>query len=157
MVVNKPNDVAKRVFLAGPIQGAPAWHEEIINELGGLNVIINSPKRAVKEDFNYDLQVEWETYHLSTDDIIVFYLAAEETKIEGRSYAQTSRFELGENLSRIKYTNSNQRVLIFGDKGFVGLSYLKLKAESENYNSFTSYFSDKEEFFTTLKKLIKED
>jgi calcineurin-like phosphoesterase family protein len=102
------------VFLAGPIQGSKNWQEEFIKEIeeefkefkSNKNIVICSPRRDKdmdKSKFVYQEQVDWETLYLEKSSkygIIVFWLAKEFEKIEGRSYAQTSRFELGEWLSK---------------------------------------------------------
>ena len=151
MVIIKPNIKPKTVFLAGPIMGAPDWHEELINKLKNENVIIASPKRNKSKDFNYDEQVEWETTNLENADIIIFYLAKEKDNVPGRSYAQTSRLELGENLARIKYCKTKQKIIVYGEEGFHGLNYIKLKIEC--YKNFATYYNDKDLF---LNELIKE-
>ena len=156
MVISNPNIKIKKVFLAGPIQGAPDWHEKMMEELKDENIIIASPKRAKDKNFNYDEQVDWETNNLESADIIIFYLAKEKEVIPGRSYAQTSRFELGENLARIHYCKTNQKVIVYGEEGFFGLSYLKLKIESDKYHDFASYYSNREEFLKALKDEIKK-
>ena len=65
------NDIT--IFLAGPIQGATEWHDEVINKIiielknfrTNKNIIICSPKRTkIDNNFNYDEQVDWESYYL---------------------------------------------------------------------------------------------
>lgn len=154
MIIIKPDLQVKEIFLAGPIQGAPDWQNEVAKRLYDKNVILYSPKRHDDQNFDYNEQVDWETEHLTNADIIVFYLAKEKDAIPGRSYAQTSRFELGENLARIKYTNAKQKVVIFCDKAFHGKTYIKEKAISELYKDFTFFFDNKDAFYAKLNQLI---
>lgn len=153
MIILKPDLNAKTLFLAGPIQGAPDWHKEVEKELFDKNVILFSPKREDDMNFDYNEQVDWETAHLITSDILVFYLAKEKTPIPGRSYAQTTRFEIAENLARILYTGVNQKVIIFCDPKFHGGTYIKEKVETY-YKDFASFYNNKEDFYKQLKALL---
>ena len=59
------------IFLAGPIQDAPEWHQIIIksltDKLGDKNVVIASPKILGEKpsDWTYQKQVDWETEYLN--------------------------------------------------------------------------------------------
>lgn len=121
------------VFLAGPIQGAPDWHEELKEKLKiGLdgqvltkNIIIANPKRENlnDENFKYDEQVDWEKKYLeraSDNGIVVFWFAMMETDDSSRSYAQTSRFELGEIFER-----APENFVIGIEPGFNGERYIR--------------------------------
>lgn len=102
------------VFLMGPIQGAPEiWHEEVAGLCKDPDIVFLCPKRKnnpkgsedKKEIFSdqmYKMQVEWETRGLRLCDYILCWIPAPAKDIEGRSYAQTTRFELGENIARGK-------------------------------------------------------
>lgn len=90
------------IFLAGPIQGAPDWQAEaasVIHDIDPL-IVVASPRRDYPEGtFVYENQVDWETHFLRTAGklgVVAFWLADQATDTPGRSYAQTSRFELGE-------------------------------------------------------------
>jgi len=126
------------VFLAGPIQGAPEWQEEFIEKIQkefkdiklNKNIIITSPRRLEKdESFNYDDQVNWESYYLnkaSKQGVIVFWMPKEKEKVDGRSYAQTTRFEIGEwwaNGQNIK----DFEIVVGAEKEFDGLKYITKK------------------------------
>ena len=81
-----------KVFLAGPIQGAPKWQFEL-PEIE--NVVWISPRRddgAVLNDETHRQQMEWETQALRTANIILFWIPEEIEHVEGRGYAQTTRF-----------------------------------------------------------------
>ncbi len=85
------HDDKKLVFLAGPIMGAENWQQRAIADLADLDIYIANPRREKSDNFNYDRQVEWETFYLSRADVVMFWLPLEAQHVEGRSYAQTSR------------------------------------------------------------------
>jgi len=134
------------VFLAGPIQGAPEWQEEFIgkiqNELKDIklnkNIIICSPRRLEKsKNFNYDEQVEWESYYLnkaSKQGMIIFWLPKEKEKIEGRTYAQTTRFEIGEWWAKGQNIK-DFKIVVGAQKKFDGQTYI-IKKFSDTYPKF---------------------
>lgn len=154
-----PTDIV--IFLAGPIQGSYEWHEEFIKKISerlktDKNVIICSPKRIKKDDnFNYDEQVNWESYYLhksSKQGIIVFWLAKEIEKIEGRSYAQTTRFELAEWWTKGQYIN-NFKIVVGADKEFNGLKYINKKFK-DNYPLFNMNYSIDKTIDEIIKKVV---
>lgn len=126
------------IFLAGPIQGAPDWHNEFIQKLKdelknvslNKNIIICSPKRGeIDHNFKYNEQVDWESYYLnkaSKHGVVVFWLSNEQNKIEDRSYAQTTRFEIGEWWSKGRSIN-NFKIVVGAEEGFKGLKYISKK------------------------------
>lgn len=93
------------LFLAGPIQGSPDWQtptaEEIMHHLPEAHLA--SPRRMAEshDEFDYEEQVLWELRHLQRAralGVISFWFAAQDHSLpyeEGRSYAQTSRVEIG--------------------------------------------------------------
>jgi len=93
------------IFLGGPIQNARPWQEEAIEIIQLLDpgIHIASPRRRGVErgeftDSMYYEQVDWETEHLmraGQHGVVMFWLECEETHSCGRSFAQTTRFELG--------------------------------------------------------------
>ena len=85
-----------KVFLAGPIQGAPSWQHSIDSI---ENVIFYSPRRESYNNFNYSEQVLWERDYMNYSDVILIWIPEEEEQVEGRSYAQTTRTEFGEYLA----------------------------------------------------------
>ena len=113
------------IFLAGPIQGAPAWHERAIAyiQYHAPQVTIASPKAPDDSwKFDYCLQVDWETHHLSTAaqaGVILFWLAKEHTHQCDRAYAQTTRAELFE------WKNRKGRMVIGIEDGFTGARYIR--------------------------------
>ncbi len=139
------NDIA--IFLAGPIQGAPNWHDEFIqklkdklkNALLNRNVLICSPKRIEVDhtNFEYNEQVDWESFYLnkaSKNGVVVFWLANEKEKVTGRCYAQTTRFEIGEWWAKgqsIKDFN----IVVGSEENFDGLKYISKKF-TDSYTGF---------------------
>lgn len=123
------------IFLAGPIQDAPEWHDEAIGILGNLlakkpvHVVVACPKRGGKrkplDDKDYKLQVAWEVQYLRSAAVYgtaLFWLPKAATKSD-RPYAQTSRFELGEMFCSNLFSRLN---LVVGmEKGFPNERYLR--------------------------------
>lgn len=127
MIINCPNsfsDLNKvwKVFCAGPIQGGPDWQNKMPNI---ENIVWLSPRRLSYPvpDFNYTQQVQWETDALRSSNIVLFWIPEPIEDIPGRAYAQTTRFELGENLARGK------RIILGTYKEFPGRKYLEFKTQ----------------------------
>jgi len=159
-ITNNEDDII--IFLAGPIQGAPEWQEEYIKLLQkeytdkklSKNIIIANPKRleVKNKNFSYDEQVNWESFYLdkaSKQGIITFWLAKEKEKVKGRSYAQTSRFEMGEWFGKGQNID-NFEILIGYQEGFEGIKYITKKFKDQ-YK--IDLIDDKDKF---LKELIKK-
>lgn len=157
------------IFLAGPIQGTNSekmWQEELIKKIQNRlkdtklskNVVIASPRRLEKpKEFKYEEQVDWESFYLdkaSKQGIILFWLAKEEEKVEGRSFAQTSRFEIGEWFAKGQNID-NFKILIGIQQGFEGERYItyKFKQNYPNIDLQTNLDSLSDE----VVKLIKEN
>jgi len=102
---HKPiDDNASLVFLAGPIQGSDDWQTQTALELiHHLDVDVASPRRdaASNDEFDYVEQVTWEHAHLERSfakGVIAFWFSKQNHDLPyetGRSYAQTSRVEIG--------------------------------------------------------------
>lgn len=116
------------LFLAGPIQGSADWQKEAYQHLSNLwkpldgVLTVCNPRRSIETGFQYNQQVDWETCHLqlASQGVILFWLAKEKDHYCDRAYAQTTRFELGEWLS--KAPNS---VIIGIEEGFTGAKYIR--------------------------------
>ena len=154
MIIKCPNSFEGntdkwKVFLAGPIQGAPNWQFEL-PELD--NVIWISPRRddgSVLNDETHRAQMEWETRALRTANIILFWIPEEIEHVEGRGYAQTTRFELGENLGRGK------RIIIGAYDNFPGRLYFEYKANKYENVINHKVYNTLEGCVNALKNYIK--
>lgn len=137
--------VGRLVFLAGPIQGAEDWQNKAIKLLLSGYPLLNiaTPRGNYKDlNFDYDLQVDWESYYLklaSTTGGIIFWLAKENIHYCDRSYAQTTRFELAEWLTKYMI-NKRVRPFVAIDKinlfvgieeGFTGAKYIRRRMSQE--------------------------
>lgn len=119
------------IFLAGPIIGAPNWQQEAINIIHrkAPEIIIASPKHPDQNQTNFTLeqQADWESFHLekaSKNGSIMFWLAREIQHRCDRPYAQTSRFELGEWMTKQKY-NEKIFLTVGVEDGFTNSNYIK--------------------------------
>lgn len=129
------------VFLAGPIQGAPDWQAQAINTIMELDdeIDIASPRRDYPPgEFEYNAQVDWETHNLvraATFGAIMFWFARQDHEIrdEGaefpRSYAQTSREELGE--WRNRYSEAPYNLVVGIEAGAGGERYIRRRLGQE--------------------------
>lgn len=104
----------KLVFLAGPIMGAENWQARAAADLADLDVYVADPRREKSENFDYDSQVGWESFYLSRADVVMFWLPLAAAEIKGRSYAQTTRFELGEWLGRTDFNRRPGKSVVIG-------------------------------------------
>ena len=77
------NDLGKcwKVFLAGPIQGAPNWQHSVenlfVNEQYS-NIVFLSPRRLSYDNFNYEEQVLWEKKYMALADVKVYFKQVED-------------------------------------------------------------------------------
>ena len=138
-----------KVFLAGPIQGAPEW-QYTLPEL--KNVVWLSPRtdKWLLNDFNHTEQVQWETDALRMANIVIFWIPEEAEHVEGRAYAQTTRFELGENMARGK------RIILGAHKEFPGRKYFEYKASKYKNVIGGKVCESLEECVGVLKNYIRE-
>jgi len=149
-------------FLAGPIQGAPQWQEELIKKIQKkheetkikCNFIIASPRRLEKSsDFNYFEQVTWESFYLkraSEYGAIIFWLPLAKEQQKGRSYAQTTRFEIGEWWGK-KQQNNKINIIVGGNKSFDGLRYVEHK-----FNEIDKDFKIKNKLDDIVDEIFKK-
>lgn len=146
-------DNRKMVFLAGPIQGAENWQLRAINDLADFDIYIANPRREKNDNFVYARQVDWETEHLRRADIVMFWLPPEAEHIEGRSYAQTSRFELGEWLGRTDFNRlPGKKVIVGAAPGFSGRRYFCQRAAHSPLEVYDSY----EETINTVRRELSK-
>ena len=117
------------VFLAGPIQGAPDWQSEAAEYIHTLEprMVVASPRKDYPEGtFVYEKQVDWETHYLRAAGklgVIAFWLAAQTADTPGRSYAQTSRFELAE--WKMHHERDGVRLTVGIEDGFGNARYIR--------------------------------
>lgn len=128
------------IFLAGPIQVAPDWQSwaaRWFQEQGDLSgngdLAVASPRRLVRPDaFEFAAQVDWESHYLrlaAERGVILFWLACEVTATPGRSYAQTTRFELAE--WKTRHQQSGVPVVVGIEPGFNGERYIRYRLAQE--------------------------
>lgn len=142
------------IFLAGPIQGSPEWNTWLIDGLSDLDIDIFDPRRDDMDGFDYAKQVFWETSHLEKARIISFSFVSPSIDVPGRSYAQTSRFELGECLARTKHGNTGQKIVIFVEKDFPGRQYFEYKTTFE-YEDIAVLSSEWDEYIKVIRNLLE--
>ena len=152
MIIKCPNDFMSTgkiidwlVFLMGPIQGAPEWQNNM-PELDAVTYL--SPRREFYPvpNFNYNEQVDWETNAITQSDILFVWIPEEAEHIEGRDYAQTTRFEIGENMAKGK------RMIIGIHDKFPGRKYFQYKAEKYPNVIGHKVYSTFEECIEELRK-----
>jgi hypothetical protein len=119
------------IFLAGPIQGAPNWQDTAIEIIHSQmpEVIIASPRKDYLDNsFNYNEQVDWESYHLekaASTGVIMFWLAREVEHDPERAYAQTTRAEL------FDWKNRPGNIVIGIESGFSGEKYIRRRFKQD--------------------------
>lgn len=114
------------IFLAGPIQGAPNWQAEAMRMIAG-QANVASPRRTWSKPDQFEEQVEWETFWLTLcakQGIILFWLANQVTEHPERVYAQTTRFELGEWITKL-----DGKIALGIDSEFQGARYIRHRAK----------------------------
>jgi hypothetical protein len=119
------------IFLAGPCANAPAWHEEVvewfknIKSENTINIFI--PKN---EEFkSIEHQTNWETLCLEyayNNGLVAFYLADAASNNPNRGYARTTRFELGEWITKYQLRDETKKnLLTIGiEDNFEGKDYI---------------------------------
>ena len=129
----------KIVFLAGPIKGAPDWQAQAIKDLADLDIYVANPRRENVQNFNLDLQVDWESKFLALSDVIMFWIPKKNMAIIGRDYAQTTRFELSEWAAKTHYNREYKKIVVGIDDAFFGKSYIVKRLASENVAVYDNY------------------
>lgn len=117
------------IFIAGPVQGAPNWQIQAASIIHDINpsIPVASPRKFYPEGtFVHEKQVDWETYFLrkaGKTGVVAFWLAAQVEETPGRTYAQTSRFELAEWKMRHEYEGAKLTIGI--EDGFEDPRYIR--------------------------------
>jgi hypothetical protein len=122
---------APLIFLAGPIKGAPEWHDETMNfisekapELTSACPYMREPKENLKQyvvngDWSrFTRNRMWERHYLdiaSKKGAIMFWLPGEVNHKCEKSYGSMTRLEFGECLS--DYRNDNSHSFCVGSDG----------------------------------------
>lgn len=123
------------IFLAGPIQGAADWQARVINIIHDLDssVVVASPRKDYESGtFVYERQVDWETHFLrkaGASGVIAFWLARQIIETPGRSYAQTTRFELAE--WKMKHELEGAALTLGIEEGFGNARYIRRRFEQD--------------------------
>lgn len=133
------------IFLAGPCASAIDWQNKFIDGFSYLenkyetkDVIIANPRMYDDETNDYQEQIKWESYYLNqagTKGVISFWLSNEIKPIAYRSFARTTRFELGEwygKLSGLGIQAWNHLALGI-DSRFEGSDYIEEKFKMSGY------------------------
>lgn len=153
--INKAEPI---IFLAGPIVNANDWQSIILRYFDKLSKMDNSIKFNIANPrLNNNLldrteQVNWESRFLNyagNNGIILFWLANEITHDCHRSFARTTRFELGEWLAK-----SMDNVMIGIDSHFDGKEYIQLRLKQMNYK-YNVHDNLKDLAIDTFKQLKK--
>lgn len=120
------------IFLAGPVQGSERWQEKAIKIIHSIDssVHIASPRRKIDKDRTftddmYNEQVDWETFYINRsakNGAIIFWLAEEKLHDCSRSFAQTTRFEIGE--WKVNHKISGCKISVGIEEGFTGERYI---------------------------------
>lgn len=137
-IVITPNDDISLdkdvIFLAGPIQGAKDWQSTAIDLLKDQDCIIANPRREWFEHSTeeYNNQINWEHSHLKQADVVLFWLAREDIHNCARSYAQTTRFELG------WMFGVDKKIIVGIEDGFTGASYIQYTLEKYSIETYSS-------------------
>lgn len=163
LVTNRVLDSVPFFFLAGPIRGAPPWHERcydlLVDRFGenGFNVFI--PVRYEEDHRLYHKQLTGALDHFRTQThaerhylrlaglkahkgCIIFYLP-EESKTNPRPkdlgpYAQDTYGELGRWGNELAHS-PNVRMVIGADQGFPGLKQIRTNLNEDYGATFPVY------------------
>lgn len=114
------------VFLAGPISDAPSWQKDVLQlaqNIGIEGVTFLSPRKITRGFPSHGIQqMNWETRGFSISDVALFWIPNPIHDNVARTYAQTTRVELGEQLALGK------KVILGIDTNITGKEYLIYKA-----------------------------
>lgn len=136
------------IFLAGPIQGSSPWQDaaaEYLEHHASRDLIIANPRREewATEGFVYSEQVNWESQWLKNAGMgelggcVLFWLPLAAEHVEGRSYAQTTRFELAEWITLARHGLGRPAVVGI-EPGFSGERYVRHRSEGTGVEVFST-------------------
>ena len=132
-----PNTYIQRIekpliFLAGPIRSAPNWQDEAIQFIFSHNqdLIIVSPRRGIREKIEsyvvkgnenqFSRQRAWERHYLeiaACSGAILFWLPGEEKHDCNKVYGAMTRVEIGQWMTRYKFSNDGYVNFVVGSDG----------------------------------------
>lgn len=154
------------IFTAGPIQGVGDWQEECSSKLVTIgdrekkDFMVFNPRQPVRtlddfKDTDYYAQVDWEHHHIEyalACGVILFWCPTPDFEVQGRAYAQTTRFEMGWVLG-IAQVRSYTRVVVGIDSKFSNYRYLKHTVNLISSKNSNVYFC--ETFDETCEQAVK--
>ena len=150
--IRAPHDIVRGtkkrsmyVFLAGPIQGSADWRSGLPDL--GQHVTYVNPVRENMEGFEWNKQVTWEKEGLRISDVVLFWIPNEKEHIEGRDYAQTTRMEL------LEYLTRGKRVVLGIDTNIHASRYMRRKAKDYGIEKVHSTLT---ECLDEVRKIVKE-
>ena len=112
------------IFLGGPAQGSDDWQASFETEFPeDLAETICNPRRESMGDGPeyYSEQLEWERTHLEASDLLCFWFPPKSHDVPGRDYGQTTRYELGEWITKARETG--KRMILGVDPSISGRRY----------------------------------
>lgn len=93
-----PEKITKSLFLAGPTprnrEEVDSWRPDalkILEDIGYDGVVFSPEPREIKEDHDYEAQVEWEEDHLNIADCIVFWVPRDLT-LDSKDFPKMAAF-----------------------------------------------------------------
>ena len=136
------------VFLAGPMQGAPDWQNDVPDFGDDVELICPKGERSITDltEENWKKQVDWGTMGLRMSDVVLFWISKRDRDVPGRDYAQTTKIELMECLARGK------RVVLGIDPSVHTRRYM-IEKYKQYFGESGEVYSD---FYSTIKALEEE-
>ena len=139
-----------KVFLAGPIIGGGNWQQKLISRFAGDNRILLINPYGPDPNHNLEVKASWEVKGLAESDVVVFWLPLQKGKLhDGREYARTTRFEMGE------WMTKKEHVILGIESGFPGEGYIRFRAKAYNIDIHESFDALIEGIKAKLAELAK--
>lgn len=127
-------DKRVKVFLAGPIIGGGNWQQKLIARFAGDDRVLFINPYGSNPSHNFEEKASWEIKGLSESEVVVFWLPLQKGKPhEGHEYARTTRFEMGEWMTR------REHVVLGIEAGFPGEDYIRFRAKAYNIDVNESF------------------
>jgi len=130
-----PKKITKSLFLAGPTprnrEEVESWRPDalkILEDIGFKGVVFSPEPREIKEDHDYEAQVEWEEDYLNIADCIIFWVPRDLT-LDSKDFPKMAAFTT--NVEFGAWADSGK--IVFGcPEDAEKVSYLKYYAEKYN-------------------------